>query len=166
MDVLVVRHAIALDREEAEERGVLDRDRPITSKGRSRMRQVARALARRSPELSAIISSPLRRAVETAELLSERYERLHPTASDALLPEARPSELAQLLADAGFTAAVAVVGHEPHLSTWVGWCLSGEARSLVELRKGGACLLRFDGTPGPAQARLLWLVTPAILRRP
>ncbi len=165
MDVILVRHAIALDREEAKDLGMLDRDRPLTTKGRSRMKRGARGLAKLAPLVSALITSPLRRAVETAEVLQKRYDALPLSETDALLPEADPAALAHVIAESGFGSPVLVVGHEPHLSSWVGWCLTGDPGGCLELGKGGACLLRFDGTPGSAQGRLLWLLTPAHLRQ-
>jgi phosphohistidine phosphatase len=165
MDVILVRHAIALDRDEADGLGMLDRDRPLTTKGRSRMKRGARGLATLAPEVSALLTSPLRRAAETAEILEKRYKPLLHSVTDALLPEADAAELARVLADGGFGSPVLVVGHEPHLSSWVAWCLIGSPDGLLELGKGGACLLRFDGAPGPARGRLLWLLTPAQLRQ-
>jgi phosphohistidine phosphatase len=46
----------------------------------------------------------------------------------------------------------------------IGWFTTGEARSTVELKKGGACLLEITGTPQPGSAVLLWLLTPKQLR--
>lgn len=165
MDVLVIRHAAALERDEAKTRGMLDRDRPLTKQGRSRMRRAARGLRVCSPDVWALFTSPFCRAVETAEVLLEQYKAIRLTQTPALLPDAEPEELAQLLAEGAIQSPVAVVGHEPHLSRWVSWCLSGDARSSLQLRKGGACLLRFEGAPGPGGGRLLWLLTPAVLRR-
>jgi phosphohistidine phosphatase len=172
MDILVVRHAIALDRDEAKNCGMLDRDRPLTREGRSRMKRAARGLAGRVPDVSALITSPLRRAVETAEILREQYKGLHHVETTSLLPEAEPAELVQFFADNDIASSTAMlVGHEPHLSGWVSWCLTGDARPalelrpILELRKGGACLLRFEDAPGPGKGRLLWLLTPAVLRR-
>jgi phosphohistidine phosphatase len=164
MEVLVVRHAIALTRDEAKTQGILDRDRPLTKQGRSRMQQAARGLRTRVPEVSALITSPLRRARETAEILHRRYKHVPQTESDALLPDADPAQLCRVLGDSGLSCPV-VIGHEPHLSGWVSWCLTGDSRSVLELRKGGACLLRFAEAPGQAQGQLLWLFTPAALRR-
>lgn len=165
MDVLVVRHAIALDGDEAKNRGMLDRDRPLTKQGQVRMRRAARGIAKRAPELWTVLTSPLRRAVETAEILREQYKGVQQVETEALMPDQEPAALAELLGGGAFESPVAVVGHEPHLSSWVSWCLTGDTRGIVQLRKGGACLLRFEGAPGPSQGRLLWLVTPAILRR-
>jgi len=169
VDVLVVRHAVALDKDEANERGVPDAERPLTKDGRRRMRRVARGLALSVPKLSAIFSSPWLRATETAALLQARFTGVESVESDALLPDAEPEALAQCLMEylAGrpATPAVSVVGHEPQLSEWVGWCLAGRLSSILELRKGGACLMRFADTVGAGQGKLLWLMTPAVLRQ-
>jgi phosphohistidine phosphatase len=165
MDIILVRHAIALDRDEAKSLGMLDRDRPLTPKGQGRMRRVARGLAEYVPEVSELITSPLRRAVETAAILQKQFKGVKVSEHQALLPEAEPAELARLLGETQLAGTALVVGHEPHLSSWASWCLTGDVRGLFELRKGGACLLRFEEAPGPAKGRLLWLLTPAALRR-
>ena len=165
MDVLVVRHALAMDRDEAKAAGMLDRDRPLTKKGRTRMKRAARGLGKLIPSVSAVITSPLRRAVETADVLRSQYEDVRQVEIEALLPDREPGELAQFLADGAFESPVLVIGHEPHLSRWVSWGLAGEPLVLLELRKGGACLLRFEGDPGSRAGRLLWLLTPTMLRR-
>lgn len=175
MDVILVRHAVAMDREEAKGRGLLDRDRPLTDKGQWRMRRVARGLSKCIPDVSTLITSPFRRALETAEILQRQFKGTKLSETDALLPEADPTELAQLLAERSAqldrprsgarVAPPIVVGHEPHLSSWMSWALTGETSSSFELRKGGACLLRFEAAPGPRLGRLLWLLTPAVLRR-
>lgn len=164
MDVLVVRHAIALDRDDAIAAGMLDRDRPLTKKGHTRMARAARGLGKLIPNVSALVTSPLRRAVETAEVLRSQYD-VRQVETETLLPDREPGELAQFLADGAFESPVLVVGHEPQLSRWVSWCLGGEALPLLDLRKGGACLVRFDGAPGARAGRLIWLLTPAIARR-
>ena len=61
--------------------------------------------------------------------------------------------------------ALAIVGHEPHLGGLVTWLMTGVEESRLDLKKGGACLLAFDGAPCEARAALLWLVTPSQLRR-
>jgi phosphohistidine phosphatase len=165
VQVLVVRHAVALDRAEAADRAVPDSERPLTAEGRARMKQAARGLAKRLPEVGALLSSPLLRARETAAILRERYRGLDCTESEALLPEAEPQALEQALLEHAQLGLVAVVGHEPHLSGWVSWCLTGEQRPLVVLRKAGACLLRFDGPVSAGGGQLQWLLTSALARR-
>jgi phosphohistidine phosphatase len=164
MDVLVVRHGIAMDREEAASQGMLDRDRPLTPKGRSRMKRAARGIAKQAPGVVALATSPFRRALETAEILRREYGDVDHSETPALLPDADPKDLAHFLAESASESPVAVVGHEPHLGCWMSWCLTGEARTIVDLRKGGACLLRFEDAPGPGKGRLIWLLPPAVLR--
>jgi phosphohistidine phosphatase len=165
VDVLVVRHGIALDRADAESQGVPDDERPLTTEGQRRFKGVARGLSKRVPEVDLLLSSPLLRARQTAAILKERYRGLGCIESEALLPEAEPGALEQVLNEHGASRVVAVVGHEPHLSGWVGWGLTGEQRSLVELRKGGCCLLRFEARVAAGAGRLHWLITPALARR-
>jgi phosphohistidine phosphatase len=163
MDVMIVRHAIAVDREEATVHGMADRDRPLTKKGRERARRAFKRLAKRTPALVSLLTSPLARAVQTAELVGKAFD-IGYEETTALLPDAAPSELAELLAEDAGVSPVAVVGHEPHLSQWVGWALTGKARSVVELRKAGACLVRFEDAPRPGQGRLVWLSPPSLSR--
>jgi len=171
MEVLVVRHAPALDKGEASQQGMADRDRPLTTDGKTRMKRIARALSTRVPEVSVLMTSPWRRAVETGDLLQTAYGRFHRLETEALIPGAEPSSLLEQISVYAADPVVAIVGHEPHLSRWVSWCMTGslgsvsELRSVIELRKGGACLLRFDGALAQARARLLWLMTPSLLRR-
>jgi phosphohistidine phosphatase len=59
---------------------------------------------------------------------------------------------------------VAIVGHEPHLSGLVTWLMTGQIDSRLELKKGAACLLRFERAPGEGEATLRWALTPSQLR--
>jgi phosphohistidine phosphatase len=165
MELLVVRHALALDKDEAKRQGMLDRDRPLTTDGKTKMKRIARGLWSRVPEISVLLTSPWRRAVETGDLLQKAYASFRRIETDALLPDAEPEALASQVSEHAAAAAMALVGHEPHLSRWVSWCLTGSLEPLIELRKGGACLLRFEDIVGPGRARLIWLMTPAVLRQ-
>jgi phosphohistidine phosphatase len=164
MELVVVRHGIAMDRDMALEQAMADKDRPLTAKGRSRMKRIAKGMRRAVPNLISIFSSPLLRAVETAEIVATEYGDAPCARTPALLPEADPDELVPVLAGETGNAPLAVVGHEPHLSRFVTWCLAGDRSPLVELKKGGSCLLRFDGAPARGSGRLIWLAPPAILR--
>src|SRR5437667_1051731 len=99
MDIIVVRHGIALDRDQALEQSMPDRDRPLTEKGRSRMERNAKGLRRTAPGVVSIFTSLLTRAVETAEILAEEYGDIECTRTPALNPEADPEELAPVLAE-------------------------------------------------------------------
>lgn len=162
MRLLIVRHAIAEERE-----GPLasDAERRLSREGRQRFRRGARALARLVPELELVLTSPYRRALETAELLAAAHAAQPAVRRLAeLTPGYSASELASALRAAGEHAAIALVGHEPLLSRLEGLLLSGDDRSLAELRKGGAALLESPAAPEPGQAILLWHLTASQLR--
>jgi phosphohistidine phosphatase len=164
MNLLVIRHAIAEDREEFAKSGRNDRLRPLTDDGRKKMRRNARGLRTLVPEIDLMATSPLARAAQTGAVLDTVYGDLRTVEVEQLAPEATPEDFAAWLRGRkGET--VAVVGHEPSLSRIVSWLLAGSDRPLVELRKGGACLLALNGKPAAATATLVWALTPAQLRR-
>jgi phosphohistidine phosphatase len=167
MRLLIVRHAIAVDRERFAETGEPDDARPLTAKGRRRMRRGARGLRRIVPHLDALAASPLPRAWETAEIIARAYRRrTHPPASlDALAPDTPLEAARDWLRAQPRGATVAIVGHEPHLSTFAAWLLTGRKAPLFELAKGGACLLAFEDEIAESRARLCWLLRAGQLRR-
>src|SRR5215831_16069107 len=96
-----------------------DEDRALTKRGRAEGRRVGRALARRGVRFSAVVASPLVRAVQTAEILVAAMEqRVRVTVSDVLVPEGKPQNVVTFLDSMAEPAAksVALVAHEPILS--------------------------------------------------
>jgi phosphohistidine phosphatase len=164
--VLVVRHAIAEDRAEFAKRsqGESDGARPLTREGRRRFEQGAKGIAGLVPKLDALATSPLTRAIETAEILAAHFKGLKPVRLSALAPEKAPGLTMEWLREQPTGRTVAVVGHEPHLGEFVSWCLSGLRESFVELKKGAAVLLEFGGEIKPGRARVLWALKPSHLR--
>lgn len=162
-EVLIVRHAPAGTSEGFARTGQEDSQRPLTAEGREKMARAAAGLLRLVPELSVLWTSPLARARQTAEIVGEVYG-LAPTHLPALAPDGEPEAVLAALGRARGGAPHGLVGHEPSLSRLVGWLLDGERRSLVELKKGAACLLGFDSVPRAGAARLLWLLPPRQLR--
>jgi len=164
LDLLVIRHAIAEDRERFAATGAPDALRPLTPGGARKMERAARGLGRVAPRVSALASSPLVRAVETARIVApalglDGFDELR-----ALAPGARPGSLLDWLRARPGDGAAAVVGHEPHLGRLIAFLLDGGKRAFAELRKGGACLIAFDGAPAPAAGELRWLLTSSQLR--
>lgn len=163
MQLIVIRHAIAMDREEYAKTGRPDSDRPLTDTGRRRMRKNARGLQRISPHPDLIATSPWLRAADTAGVVAETLGVERVETVDAMLPDRHPRELAQWLNDKKDLSTVAVVGHEPHVGELVTWLVGGKG-SNFEFKKGGACLLRIDEGADAGSAMLLWHLTPAQLR--
>ena len=164
MYLLVIRHGVAMDRDKFARTGRSDDERPLTSAGRKEMARVARGLRVLVPALDALSPSPLVRARETAEIVARAYRSKAGSATHALDPDARPTELIRWAGRHGKDDTVAIVGHEPHLGALVTWLIAGVNERRVELKKGGACLLRFDGAARRAGAHLEWLLAPAQLR--
>jgi phosphohistidine phosphatase len=163
MKLLIVRHAIAEDREEFARTGKDDSLRPITDEGRKKMKQGARGLKHLLPEIDLLATSPLTRAAQTAAVLDSVYGGLKEVEIEELAPEASPVEfLSWLRQQTGET--VTVVGHEPSISLIASWLLTGTEKRLFSFRKGGALLLEFPGEVGAGTASLLWALTPNQLR--
>src|SRR5687768_9494137 len=134
--LLVVRHAIAEEREEFARTGQEDSLRPLTAEGRKKMRRGADGLRTVVPAIDVLATSPLVRAVQTAEIVAEAYGGLEMVTVQELSPD---SELPAFLRWLGTQASgrmVAIVGHEPHLSGLTSWLLTGRNRSFISLKKG------------------------------
>jgi phosphohistidine phosphatase len=166
MKVLVVRHAIAEDRESFSRTGREDADRPLTAAGRRKFARAVRGLVAAEPSVAVVATSPFARAAETAELVRDAYGLREVTRLAELEPESDPSALLAWLRRRRGAGVVAVVGHEPHLSTFVALAIAGVRRAdALELRKGGACLVDVGAAVQPGHGTLLWLLTPRQLRR-
>ena len=164
MRLLVIRHGLAGDRDEFAFTGRPDAERPLTKDGREKMRRGARGLARIVDDVSLIATSPLTRAVQTAEIVADEMGGMDLTIIDALAPEHAPDGLLPWLRSHDADATIAVVGHDPHLAFLVGWLLTGRHESFVDIRKGAAVLLDFEDPPAAGGATLLWALTAKHLR--
>lgn len=167
MHLLIIRHAVAEEREAWAQTGEPDERRPLTDDGRKKMRRGTRGLRSVVPAISLLGTSPYTRAAQTADVVSAAYGGIEPVTVGALTPDRKPQAFLSWLGDAApGHDVIAAVGHEPHLSGLVSWLLAKRAAPpLVELKKGAACLLRFDGAPAAGVACLEWLLTPQQLRR-
>ena len=166
MELLVIRHGVAEEKEKFAETGEDDSLRPLTKEGRWKMEQVAKGLRRALPSLDLIATSPFKRAEQTAKIVADAYRKAELESLDALTPDSRPQAFMQWLRERESSDRVAAVGHEPHLGALVSFMLTGEGiEGRFALRKGGACLLQFDDNPRAGKARLIWFLPPSILRR-
>ncbi len=160
MDLLVVRHADAGDANEFGQTGQPDDLRPLSDKGRRQMQRAAAALRGIGPKCDRVFSSPLKRAVETAEILCAGYGLPAPETTRALIPGAHLRDFERWAADFGESQCVAIVGHEPHLSSLVTWLMTGTNESRIVMKKGAACLLEFAGPARAGEGELRWLLGP------
>lgn len=162
MELLVVRHAIAFDRNAG--RWPDDAERPLTPAGVARARKAALGLKRLTERPARVLVSPLRRARQTAAILTQFAGWPEAEVCPQLRPSAAPESVLALLARTG-NARVALIGHQPGLGNLLAACLPGEAAAAgFELKKMGVGLLEFAGAPRVGRAKLMWLLPPKTLR--
>ena len=157
-DLFIVRHAIAYERDRL--MWPDDRDRPLTEDGEASFRAAARGLRKVAPMVGAVFTSPLVRAVQTAEILHGAAGWPAAAQMPELEPDVAPDEVLSALSSRPLPESIALVGHEPSLSLLVG-ALLGEAE--IRLKKGGVARLQVDVFKRGG-ARLRWLVPPKVLR--
>jgi phosphohistidine phosphatase len=157
MEIYLLRHGIAAER--AEHRG-RDEERALTAEGRRKMRRVASAMRVMQLSFDAIFSSPLVRALQTAEIVADALrlkKRLQLT--EYLAPESSSQkQLAWLNSVRPTPACVLLVGHEPSLSRLTSRLLTGDEGMAIHFKKGGLCKLAVE-RPGSDCATLEWLMT-------
>jgi phosphohistidine phosphatase len=141
-----------------EARGRDDASRHLTDEGRDELRRAGPLWRRLNLRPQVVLSSPLPRAVESAQLLCEGVGLgQSPRPDDRLLPGARWADLAQAMADHPGARRVLFVGHQPDLGDVVE-LLTGA--SSVRLRPGGVACLEFPGAPEPGTGEIAWLLDP------
>jgi phosphohistidine phosphatase len=163
MNIYIIRHAIAVAEGTPDYES--DSERPLTDKGRKKMRQIAKGLRNLGVEFDLILSSPYVRARETAEILADVFKaKKKMVFSDNLIPLGNPELLIGELNEKYSVDSMAIVGHEPHLSTLVGLLAAENNKIDITLKKGGVCYLTADDLHHPEhRATLEWLLTPGIL---
>jgi len=137
-------------------RAANDDERTLTAKGEAALRAAAPLWRRLNLRPDVVLSSPLPRALGTAELLCEAVGGT-PIVDDRLRPGAGWGELARAMADHPDARRVMFVGHEPDLSSAVA-LLTGA--SSIRMRKGGVACVEFYGVPEPGGGELAWLIDP------
>jgi phosphohistidine phosphatase len=162
MRVVLLRHGPAGHRDAS--RWPDDRLRPLSVRGIRRTRLAAAGLARLVPGIRTIVTSPLRRAAETADLLKDALDAARVETLDALAPGGGSDAIAEFLAGRSPEETLALVGHEPGLGEVAGLLLFGAPAPLA-LKKSGACAIEFSDGVTPGTGELAWFLPPRVLRR-
>jgi phosphohistidine phosphatase len=165
MNLYLLRHGIAVAPDDPTIEA--DGERPLTSKGIKRMRKAARGLRRLDISFSGVLTSPLVRARQTADIVAEVLGlQSHVEEISGLTPESSVDHLMFGLARFLDRDHLLLVGHEPLLSDAASFLLAGNegAEFRVELKKGGLCRIEIDGVPPAKPGILHWLLTPKQLR--
>lgn len=135
-----------------------DAGRPLTAEGEQQLRSAAPLWQRLNLRPDLVATSPLPRAVRTAELVCEVVtSHLRPTVVPTLAPGAGWGDMARVLAAHPDARRALFVGHEPDLSTAVAE-LTGA--SSVRLRTGGVACVEFPGVPEAGAGEIAWLLDP------
>jgi phosphohistidine phosphatase len=159
-ELYVIRHGLAEERGDAYPD---DAKRPLTEEGISRMRKAARGLARIGVEVDVVLTSPLVRARQTAELVAAGLDP-RPTIVnvDSLAPDGTYAAVVADLEKHSRKSRIALVGHEPMLGELAARFIG--SRHAIELKKGAVCCIDVENLPPGGPGDLRWLMTPKILR--
>jgi phosphohistidine phosphatase len=161
LELYLIRHGVA------EERGKDwpdDSKRPLTPDGITRLRKSARGLNALGIGFDQIVTSPLTRTRQTADVIAEELKDHPPIAtSDALAPAGSSAAVIQEITRHVRKARVALVGHEPNLGELAAQLIG--ARAPLEFKKGGMCRIDFDMLPPKGGGMLRWFLTPKMLRK-
>ena len=163
MQLFIVRHGIAVDREDP--KCPADPDRFLTDEGIEKTRQVAQGVAEVGAAPDLMVTSPYLRALQTAEIFATQlgYAKQKIKKSDFLLPGAEPLQLFRELAKDKELSVVFVFGHAPHLDDLVATAL-GTKHHVTSLKKAGVAHVELRRLVPPS-GELIWLATPKLLRK-
>ena len=163
MQLFIVRHGIAVDREDP--KCPADPDRFLTDERIEKTRQVAQGVAEVGAAPDLMVTSPYLRALQTAEIFATQlgYAKQKIKNSDFLLPGAEPLQLFRELAKDKELSVVFVFGHAPHLDDLVATAL-GTKHHVTSLKKAGVAHVELRRLVPPS-GELIWLATPKLLRK-
>lgn len=143
--------------------GVEDAARELTPEGRKKTAQASRGVRRLDLGFDAIYTSPLPRALQTAEILAEILRLPKPKVLDALLPGTTSGALLKEVRGLA-VAAPLLVGHEPSLSSAVSRAVCSSPRGSFELKKAGLAVVELHQDSSAPEGTLCLLLTPFALR--
>jgi phosphohistidine phosphatase len=161
MLVYILRHAIAIQRGTA---GYRNDDRPLTDDGREKMTKAAKGIAKVVGDVDVILSSPLIRAHDTAEIAARALgaEQKIEICKE-LLPGSSLKSFLTYLSKFKALNSIMVVGHEPDLG-YMASALLGSDKSIVEFKKGALCAIEVSTLPSHSNGKLIWHLQPKQLR--
>ena len=161
LELYLIRHGLAAERGPEYPD---DSKRPLTKPGITSLTREAKALDELGIGFDLIITSPLVRTRQTADVFAETLNRKPPVvASDALAPSGTPADVLHEIEKHAKKARIALVGHEPNIGELTARLIG--ARAPVEFKKGAICRVDFDVLPPKGVGHLRWLLPPKVLRK-
>ena len=164
MELILIRHAKAESRDAA---SWPDDDlRPLTAEGRAEQRAATRAMKKMGIKFGFLVSSPLLRARETADIVAKGYRWPEPPQiAEELGHGYSPGAVVKLLAKFPPDAAVALVGHEPDLSDLTAALATKDGKLSIAVKKSGVVGIEFEGPAEEGRGTLLYHLKPGHLRK-
>lgn len=159
-----MRHGDAVDRMDPAMK--TDEMRPLTDQGKDEVAAMARVLAQLGVKPDAILTSPLVRARETAEIVAAELGGGKPAVSDELAPDGALSGVLNDILNAGPPKQVLLSGHMPGVGRMVGYLTWASSEIVVPMRTAAVCRVDLpDESPFPGTGDLRWLLPPRIAGR-
>jgi phosphohistidine phosphatase len=161
LELYLIRHGIAADRGDEYPD---DSKRPLTAEGIASLKKEAKALDALGIGFDHIITSPLVRAKQTADVFVQPLEtKPSVSTSDALAPAGSPAGVVQDVLKHARKGRIALVGHEPNIGELAARLIG--SRTPIAFKKGAICRIDFDVLPPKGIGQLRWFVTPKMLRK-
>ena len=158
MNLYIMRHANAGLRRE---NPLLDSKRGLVKEGKDQCMLMARMLSALKVQIDVIVSSPLKRAMQTAQFVgTELGYEAKVEISPALAPDAEYRAFQELVAKYANREGILVVGHNPNLFQFLGKMITGNGGASLRLRKGAIARVDLDRHP----PQLQWLIDPRTAR--
>jgi phosphohistidine phosphatase len=159
-ELYLIRHGVA---EERGESWPDDTKRPLTEDGISRLRRSARALSRIGVAVDVIVTSPLVRTRQTAEIIAGGLDpHPHITTAESLAPGGSVAAVLADLEKHSRRQRIALVGHEPGIGELAARLIG--SRHAIPFKKGAVCRIDVEGLPQAGPGDLRWFLTPKMLR--
>ena len=163
MQLYIVRHGIAIDREDP--KAPAEAERFLTEEGIAKTKQVAKGIAAMGVRADLMVSSPYLRAMQTAAIFASAldYPEHKIQQSESLLPGAEPVAFLRELAREKNASSVFCFGHAPHLDGLLAATV-GAPRHITSMKKAGVAFVEMKRI-SPPNGQLVWLVTPKLFRK-
>lgn len=158
LELYIIRHGLAGSSLKDK---IEDNERPLEKKGKRIMKDIAKGLKKLKISFDLVLTSPLLRAKESAEIVNAYCGNTKKIKETELLsPGASFDHLIEFLNNLKDSSTVAIVGHEPFLSSFASYCLSKNNKSFINLKKSGIIKLEINEIIKPGDCKLLWLMEP------
>jgi len=140
MKLYLIRHGIAEDRHISAQRNCPDEQRPLTEKGRSRLKKIASSFYEHEPFVDIFFQSPLLRSQQSTSIFLNHYPEAQTYTTPHLQPGFSCESLFSLVKTHFDKDAIALVGHEPDLGQFLSWLLFDVASERFPLKKGASAI--------------------------